>query len=80
LPTASVDFTLAVVASIMIVTGAIYGVNMVAEPYLDSDPHTVDRYNQIGKYIILSDGAPSDWGTCWDWPPTVKFTSSTLTR
>ena len=74
MPTASVDFTLAVVASIMIVTGAIYGVNMVAEPYLDSDPHTVERYNQIGRYILLSDGAPSDWGT-WAQPTELGLAS-----
>jgi len=61
-PTASVDFTLATLAMIVVVMGAVFGVNMVVAPHLDS-PHDVERYHQLGRYMLLSRGTPTDWGT-----------------
>jgi hypothetical protein len=62
LPTASIDFTLSASAMILLVMGAIFGVNMVAEPYLVSDTLDEGRYNQIARHILLSEGEPADWG------------------
>jgi hypothetical protein len=57
-----VDFTLAAIAMIVVALGAVFGVNMVVAPYLDGDAHIVERYQQIGRYILLSRGAPTGWG------------------
>ena len=62
MPTASIDFTLSASAMILLVMGAIFGVNMVAEPYLVSDTLDEGRYNQIARHILLSEGEPADWG------------------
>jgi hypothetical protein len=63
LPTASIDFTIATLAIILIAASAIYGVNMVAAPYLDQDPNREIRYYQIGRGLLLSEGTPEGWGT-----------------
>jgi hypothetical protein len=63
LPTASIDFTLASFAMIVLVLGAIFGVNMVVSPYMEENSHDPERYHQIGKYMLLSQGEPSNWGT-----------------
>ena len=63
MPTASIDFTMATMAIIMVVAGAIYGVNMVAIPYLNGKDHNEDRYYQLGRSILLSKGEPDNWGT-----------------
>ena len=60
--TASIDFTLSASAMILLVMGAIFGVNMVAEPYLKSETFDEGRYNQIARHILLSEGEPADWG------------------
>jgi hypothetical protein len=57
------DFTLAAIAMIVVALGAVFGVSMVVAPYLDWDVHSVERYQQIGRYILLSRGKPSGWGT-----------------
>jgi len=62
LSTASIDFTLSASAMILLVMGAIFGVNMVAEPYLESETFDEGRYNQIARHILLSGGEPADWG------------------
>ncbi|MEE8354943.1 MAG: hypothetical protein V3S09_03875 [Candidatus Bathyarchaeia archaeon] len=61
--TASIDFTLAAIAMIVVTLGAVFGVSMVVAPYLEGDVHGVERYQQIGRYILLSKGEPSGWGT-----------------
>ncbi len=61
--TASIDFTLSAFAMIVIVMGAISGVNMVAEPYLDGDACCQERYINIGRYMLMSRGEPADWGS-----------------
>jgi hypothetical protein len=61
--TASIDFTLAAIAMIVVALGAVFGVSMVVAPYLDGDVHGVERYQQIGRYILVSRGEPSGWGT-----------------
>jgi hypothetical protein len=61
--TASIDFTLAAIAMIVVALGAIFGVSMVVAPYLEGEAHSVERYQQIGRYIILSRGEPTSWGT-----------------
>jgi len=61
-PTASIDFTLAAIAMIVVALGAVFGVSMVVAPYLDGDTHGVERYQQIGRYILLSRGEPAGWG------------------
>ena len=61
--TASVDFTLAAIAMIVVALGAVFGVSIVVAPYLDGNVHGVERYQQIGRYILLSRGIPSGWGT-----------------
>jgi hypothetical protein len=61
-PTASIDFTLAAIASLMVVMGAIFGLDMAAEPYLTGETSDNDRYFQIGRYMLLSRGEPEDWG------------------
>ncbi len=48
---------------IVVALGAVFGVSMVVEPYLDGNVHGVERYQQIGRYILLSRGIPSGWGT-----------------
>jgi len=63
LPTASVDFTLAAIAMIVVALGAVFGVSMVVAPHLEVDVHGVERYQQIGRYILLSKGEPAGWGT-----------------
>ena len=62
MPTASIDFTLASFAMIVLVMGAIFGVNIVVSPYIEDDSHDPDRYQQIGKFMLLSQGEPSNWG------------------
>ena len=62
MPTASIDFTMATLAIIMVTAGAIYGVNMVAAPYLETDSSET-RFYQIGRSILLSEGNPVNWGT-----------------
>lgn len=62
MPTASIDFTLATIAMIVVALGAVFGVNMVVAPYLDGSVHGVERYQQIGRYILLSRGEPAGWG------------------
>ena len=61
MPTASIDFTMATLAIIMVIAGALYGVNMVAAPYLETSK-SESRYYQIGRNILLSEGNPVDWG------------------
>jgi hypothetical protein len=58
-----VDFTLAAIAMIVVALGAVFGVSIVVAPYLDGNVHGVERYQQIGRYILLSRGKPSGWGT-----------------
>ncbi|TRO46235.1 hypothetical protein E2P65_06080, partial [Candidatus Bathyarchaeota archaeon] len=62
MPTASIDFTLSASAMILLVMGAIFGVNMVAEPYLEGDTFDEGRYSQIARHVLLSEGEPADWG------------------
>lgn len=62
MPTASIDFTLAAIAMLMVVMGAIFGVDMAAEPYLTGDTPDSERYYQIGRYMLLSQGEPEGWG------------------
>lgn len=62
MPTASIDFTLAAIAMIVVALGAVFGVSMVVAPYLDGSVHGVERYQQIGRYILLSRGEPAGWG------------------
>ena len=62
MPTASIDFTLASFAMIALVMGAIFGVNIVVSPYIEDNSHDPDRYHQIGKIMLLSQGKPSNWG------------------
>ena len=63
MPTASIDFTLAAIAMIVVALGAVFGVSMVVAPYLEGEVNGVERYQQIGRYILLSRGEPSGWGT-----------------
>ena len=62
MPTASIDFTMATLAIIMVTAGAIYGINIVAAPYLEID-NSESRFYQIGRSILLSEGTPENWGT-----------------
>jgi len=61
--TASIDFTLATIAMIVVTLGAIFGVSMVVAPHLDGSVHGIERYQQIGRYILQSRGEPAGWGT-----------------
>ncbi|MGD2201217.1 MAG: hypothetical protein PVJ38_06280 [Candidatus Bathyarchaeota archaeon] len=63
MPTASIDFTLASIAMILIAIGAISGASMVLAPNLDRESSSVERYYQIGRYLLLSRGDPQDWGS-----------------
>lgn len=63
MPTASIDFTLATFTMIFLVLAAISGINMVAEPFIEPVAHDQERYGQLGKYILLSKGNPTDWGS-----------------
>lgn len=62
MPAASIDFTLAALAIILVVVGSVYGVNMAAEPYME-EVDDEERHQQIGRYILLSQGEPANWGT-----------------
>ena len=62
MPVASIDFALAASAMVLLTVGAMYGVNMGAEPFLHYDSNVQIRYYQIGRYILLAQGAPSNWG------------------
>ena len=62
MPTASIDFTLAAIATLMVVMGAIFGLDMAAEPYLTGETPECERYYQIGRYMLLSQGEPESWG------------------
>jgi hypothetical protein len=74
LPTASIDFTLATFTMIFIVTGAIFGINTVAEPYMEPKTRDRERYVQLGRYMILSQGKPTDWGSGGE-PTALGFAS-----
>lgn len=63
MPAASIDFALAASAMVLLTVGAMYGVNMVAEPFLDTEVNDLGRYYQIGRYMLLSQGEPAGWGT-----------------
>lgn len=69
MPTAPIDLFLASSAMILLVVGAIYGVNIVVEPYLDNQDVHLERFRQIERYMLLSRGEPEDWGV--DGVPTV---------
>lgn len=62
MPTAAIDLFLASSAMILIVVGAVYGVNTVVEPYLGDKGPPLERYQQIERYMLLSSGEPEDWG------------------
>lgn len=62
MPTAAIDLLLASSAMILLVMGAIYGVNTAVEPYLEGGDASLDRYQQIGRHMLLSRGEPENWG------------------
>jgi len=62
MPTASIDLLLASVAMIIMVIGAIYGVNLAVEPYMAGQSVQLERYHQIGRCMLLSPGEPGGWG------------------
>ena len=62
MPTASIDLFLASSAMILLVVGAIYSTDIVVEPYLAQKGVPIERYQQIGRYMLLSRGEPEDWG------------------
>jgi hypothetical protein len=62
LPTASIDFAFATIAMIVIVMGTISGLNMAVEPYLGTGDQEDERYYQIGRHMLLSEGEPAGWG------------------
>lgn len=62
MPTASIDFTLASIAMIIVTVVAISGTSMVIAPHLDGDPSYFERYYQIGRYMLISKGDSPDWG------------------
>ena len=61
MPTAAIDFSLASFAMIIVVIGAIFGVNLIVSTYFDEPTLSQERYQQIGKYILLNEGEPSNW-------------------
>jgi len=63
MPTASVDLLLASSTMILVVVGAIYGVNLAVEPYLGGNGANPERCRQIERYMLLSLGEPEGWGT-----------------
>lgn len=63
MPAASIDFALAASAMVLLTVGAMYGENMVAEPFLDTEVNDLGRHYQMGRYMLLSQGDPADWGT-----------------
>jgi len=62
MPAASIDLFLASSAMILLVVGSIYGVDIVVEPYLGKQNAHLERYQQIGRYMLLSRGEPEGWG------------------
>ncbi|MCW3979464.1 MAG: hypothetical protein NWF12_06910, partial [Candidatus Bathyarchaeota archaeon] len=62
MPTASIDFAFAALAIILVVVGSVYGINMAAEPYME-EVDDEERHQQIGRYMLLSQGEPANWGT-----------------
>jgi hypothetical protein len=74
-PTASIDFTLASIATLMVVMGAIFGLDMAAEPYITGETPDSERYYQIGRYMLLSRGDPESWGQGGT-PSSLGFASS----
>lgn len=74
MPTASIDFTLAAFAMIVVVMGAIFGANMAASPFLGGSVHDQERYDQLGRHILLSRGDPIDWGAA-GLPTSLGFAS-----
>lgn len=74
MPIAAVDLFLASSAMLLIIMGAIYGVNTVVKPHLDEQHIPLDRYHQIGRYMLLSRGNPEGWGTGVD-PIVLGFAS-----
>jgi hypothetical protein len=73
-PTASIDFTLAAFAMIVVVVGAIFGANMAAGPYLGGAVQDQERYDQLGRHMLLSRGDPIDWGIA-GLPTSLGFAS-----
>ena len=63
MPAASIDFAFATIAMIVIVMGTISGLNMAVEPYLSVGGHDDERYYQIGRHMLLSEGEPAGWGS-----------------
>jgi len=74
MPTAAVDLFLASSAMLLIILGAIYGVNTVVKPHLEEVHIPLDRYHPIGKYMLLSRGEPEGWGAGGD-PTVLGFAS-----
>ncbi len=62
MPTASIDLLLASSAMILLVVGAIHSTDIIVEPYLGQDGVLLERYQQIGRYMLLSRGGPEGWG------------------
>ena len=75
MPTASIDLFLASSAMILMVVGAIYGVNLAVEPYLGGHSANLERYWQIERYMLLSCGEPEDWGVGGS-PTALGFASN----
>ena len=74
MPIAAVDLFFASSAMLLIILGAIYGVNTVVKPYFEEQYVPLDRYYQIGRYMLLSRGEPEGWGVGAD-PTVLGFAS-----
>jgi len=65
MPTSSIDTMLACSIMIILASSAIAITSKTLNPYLNELSHKndVERYQQLAKYLLLSPGTPSNWGS-----------------
>jgi len=64
MPAVSVDTFFACTLMVIVVLSAMAGASKIILPYVNNAVglNAPERYEQLSKYVLLSAGAPSDWG------------------
>jgi hypothetical protein len=72
MPATSIDTFFACSLLVVLVVSAMAAMPKVMSPFLDGLAHRndVERLQQLAQYIVLSTGAPTDWGSNLDVSPT----------
>ena len=72
MPATSIDTFFACSLLVILVVSAMATMPRVVSPMLDglANKNDVERLQQLAQYIVLSTGAPTDWGSIPEVSPT----------